>query len=196
MIQPNSVAFTSYSGPAIRGYYPASDKTTLTGCIPGTYKTQFYGLACKSCMLGRECADSAISDVHTRLCKEGYICDQLGAITDQGVTATNTTAATCNAGKFCSGNLIHDMDCPDGFFSNVTTLAICTTCPAGYFCNKDITDPKVPEACIPNSVCDLGMKRQPICPAGRYVTYSDPLTKLIPSSCNVCPETYFCRAGI
>lgn len=40
------------------------------------------------------------------------------------------------------------------------------------------------------------MKRQPICPSGRYVVYSDPLTKLIPSSCNVCPETYFCRAGI
>ena len=72
-------------------------------------------------------------------CAAGYYC--LGGNAQQNPLLENDAAGDligdiCPIGKYCSYNLIHQMDCPDGFFSSVTGLARCSTCPMGKFCNE------------------------------------------------------------
>jgi hypothetical protein len=37
----------------------------------------------------------------------------------------------CPVGKYCGYNLIQQMVCPDGFYSDVTGLSMCKSCPVG-----------------------------------------------------------------
>ena len=99
--------------------------------------------------------------------------------------------ALCSSGKYCSGSLIHEMDCPDGFYSSTTGLAICTTCPVGSYCNAVVS--VNPITCITGSTCEFGLKRQPLCPSG---TYKFTNTTTAVEECLECPETYYCRAGV
>ena len=153
LIQANSVAFSTYSGPVIRGYI-AKDDGTLNACLKTTYQPTFYGQSCETCMQGRYCPDSGMDDAKNNLCKAGYLCKT-------GLSVPTPVALSqgdvCTLGKFCSGNLIHEMDCPDGFYSDKAGLAICTTCPVGKFCNA--VDSKTPVACIAGSTCEFGLKR-------------------------------------
>ena len=142
-------------------------------------------------MQGRYCPDSAMSDARNNLCKAGYLC-KTGLETPTPVALSN--GYKCTTGKYCSGALIHEMDCPDGFYSNVDGLAICTTCPVGSFCNA--VDSKTPVACIPGSSCDFGLKRQPLCPSGTYrLTTNSTQSPPNFDECITCGETYYCRAG-
>ena len=156
------MAFSAYSGPVIRGYI-ADVSGVLTACEVGEFQPSFYGTECKACMKGRYCPNEGMTNIASFLCKEGYWCDE-------GITVSTPSGLSngdeCSVGKFCSGGLIHEQDCQDGFYSDVVGLSICTTCPAGYFCDSAVS--VEPTACIKNSECDLGIKRQPICPPGMY----------------------------
>jgi len=122
------------------------------------------------------------------MCKEGYLCGEgLKIATPVGLT----NGDKCVKGKYCSGGLIHDMVCPDGFYSNEVGLAVCTTCPSGNYCDASIKADPIP--CIKNSNCDLGVKRQPICPGGMYKMNA---TSSTPEVCSECPSTKYCRAGL
>ena len=124
------------------------------------------------------------------MCKAGYTCGE-------GLTINNPVGLpngdVCKKGKFCPGALIHEMECPDGFYSDKAGLAVCTTCPSGHYC--DNIEKLEPIKCITNSTCDLGVKRQPICPAGMWkANFTDALgTREV---CSECPETMYCRAGV
>mmetsp|Transcript_12592 Transcript_12592/g.16189 ORF Transcript_12592/g.16189 Transcript_12592/m.16189 type:complete len:110 (+) Transcript_12592:1372-1701(+) len=108
-----------------------------------------------------------MDDVQTNLCKAGYLCGK-GLSTPTPENLTN--GKKCSSGKYCPGNLIHEMDCPDGFYSNRVGLALCTTCPVGSFCNAAVS--ALPITCIEGSTCEFGLKRQPLCPSGTY-KYAD-----------------------
>jgi hypothetical protein len=136
-------------------------------------------------------------DLQSNLCNAGYLCDVgLSVSIPDGVTNALLTVIgrKCAIGKQCPGQLIHEMDCSDGFHSDTTGLAICTTCPVGHYCDMSVQ--ATPIACITNSECDLGIKRQPLCPTGMYkYTYKD-AAGADAYICSNCPETYYCRAGI
>jgi hypothetical protein len=136
-------------------------------------------------MKGRYCPNLAMDDIANYLCKEGYVCGE-------GLSVNSPTGLTngdvCSKGKYCPGALIHEMPCPDGFYSNQKGLAICTTCPVGSYCDAAISTE--PIACITNSTCDLGEKRQPICPPGMWKSKTG-TTEV----CTECPDTMYCRAG-
>ena len=84
------------------------------------------------------------------------------------------------------------MNCQDGFYSDQTGLAVCTTCPEGQYCDQ--VESQEPIDCIEGSDCDLGSKRQPNCPAGTYqTTYRSAGVDI--EACLGCPETFYCRAG-
>lgn len=114
-------------------------------------------------MKGRYCPNLAMTDIQNYLCKEGYVC---GAGISVASPVALPTGDVCSKGKYCPGALIHEMECPDGFYSDKTGLPICTTCPVGFYC--DATVQLEPIQCITNSTCDLGEKRQPICPPGMW----------------------------
>lgn len=87
-------------------------------------------------MDGRYCPNTAMDDIQNFPCKAGHLCKK-------GLTINNpenlTNGDKCSSGKYCPGNLIHEMDCPDGFYSNTKGLAICTTCPVGSYCNAVVS---------------------------------------------------------
>ena len=120
-------------------------------------------MECRKCMTGRYCPNKAMNDIQNYLCNSGYKCGA-GLTTATPIGLAN--GDVCSKGKYCSGALIHEMDCPDGFYSDKTGLSICQTCPVGKFCDSAVS--VEPISCITNSTCDLGVKRQPICPAGMY----------------------------
>lgn len=101
-----------------------------------------------------------MDDLSAFLCKEGHICFE-GLTVGNPVGVTNGAGViigdTCPLGYYCSGALIHKLECADGFYSDATGLAICTTCPVGFYCDN-VADTK-PTACIKDSDCDLGVKR-------------------------------------
>ena len=156
------MAFSAYSGPVLRGY-TAKDDGSLVPCQLGEFQPTFYGKECTKCMKGRYCPNLAMTDVDDYLCKEGHLCGEGLSI---AAPAGLTNGDICSKGKYCPGALIHEMPCPDGFYSNVAGLAICTTCPVGSYCDSAIQIE--PIKCITNSTCDLGEKRQPICPPGMF----------------------------
>lgn len=87
-------------------------------------------------MKGRYCPNTGMTNINNYLCKQGYWCEEgLSVSTPTAIYDTATGLVligdVCSEGKFCSGNLIHQQDCPDGFYSDTTGLAICTTCPEG-----------------------------------------------------------------
>ena len=148
-------------------------------------------------MKGRYCPERAVDDIQTLLCDPGHECRLANIVADPTETDTDANALSdgvyrgklCTSGYYCSGPLIHKQLCPDGFISQAEGLSICTACPVGYYCNKDNT---TPQTCIENSECDLSTGFQPICPTGMY-KYADAAGT---ESCQVCPETFYCRAGI
>lgn len=134
-----------------------------------------------------------MTEISSFLCDSGYWCLEGLTVADPVNVIDPTDGVTvigdiCSQGKFCSGNLIHEQDCADGFYSDTTGLAVCTTCPVGFYCDNMIDT--APIECIPNSECDLGSKRQPICPAGMF---EEGTTS---KKCSTCSQTYYCRAGI
>ena len=138
-------------------------------------------------MKGRYCPDTAMDDLDGFLCDAGFECP-----TDQN--ESNPSDYECDGGYFCGAGLIHKMRCPDGFFadSGETGLEICDTCPEGFYCdNSDVTELD-PVECIPDSGCDLGEKRQPICEPGWYEFTNSNGFK----SCEYCPDGTFCLAGV
>ena len=143
LIQPNSAAFQSYSGPVIRGYIidPAT-AGALKACVAGEFQPTFYGSTCQPCMKGRYCPDSAMHDLQSYLCSAGYLCDTGLQVTNpDGVTDVSGTVIgrKCASGKQCPGQLIHEMDCSDGFYSDTTGLSICNTCTVGHYCDMAVS---------------------------------------------------------
>lgn len=60
------------------------------------------------------------------------------------------------------------MECADGYISEVEGLAMCVSCPTGYYC--DISQNNVaPVQCISQSICNSAEKRQPICQIGTFM---------------------------
>ena len=136
LIEPNSVLFNTYSGPVVRGYKVDPDTVNAPGVLkpcgkdqvtgdgdePGTYQPTFFGNECKKCMKGRYCDELALDDVQSKLCDAGHFCDE-GNIrsnpdgTDVDENGDPIVGRVCDSGKYCSGPLIHEQDCPDGFIS-------------------------------------------------------------------------------
>lgn len=143
LIEAGSVAFQSYSGPIIRGYIlDDANAGELKACAIGEYQPSFFGTSCIECMKGRYCDEEALDDVQPKLCDSGYYCrlgNTMANPTDELDLASDGTykGKSCSSGSYCSGALIHEQDCPDGFISEEEGLSICEACPVGYFCNKD-----------------------------------------------------------
>ena len=114
LIQPGSVAFNTYSGPVIRGYIAADNSGALTESPISQWQPTFYGTAFVDCMAGRYCPETAMDDLSAYSCRSGYYCLGGNAV-DTPTNELDGSGAVigdvCSAGKYCSGVLIHEMDC-------------------------------------------------------------------------------------
>ena len=128
----------TYNGPALQGY-TAQAAGLAEPCPVGTFASGIYNSDCITCYPGFYCPEEAMVSIAGQRCAAGYYC--LGGNAQQNPLLENDAAGAligdiCPIGKYCSYNLIHQMDCPDGFFSSVTGLARCNTCPMGKFCDE------------------------------------------------------------
>eukprot|EP01029_Cantina_marsupialis_P004433 TRINITY_DN14448_c0_g2_i1.p1 TRINITY_DN14448_c0_g2~~TRINITY_DN14448_c0_g2_i1.p1 ORF type:complete len:1632 (+),score=579.25 TRINITY_DN14448_c0_g2_i1:1-4896(+) len=175
---------------------------------------------CTPCTAGSYCASTGLSAVEGP-CTAGYFC-LLGAQNSQPVENfvhgysgdtvvppdVDNSGDICPKGHYCPIGTAHPIQCPVGTYSNNLgnkALADCTNCDAGYKCPELATlTPSV--LCPVGYYCDGGESDfTAICPAGSYceegsdqptpcaaTTYQDMTGK---SSCEQCPERYFCGEG-
>lgn len=152
----------------------------------------FYATTCLTCYSGKYCPENRMDSINDFLCKEGFYCKEGNIIPNPVAVvdgSSNIIGDECAVGKHCPYQLIHEFDCPDGFVSKEKGLAVCDSCPLGFFCDNKVTD--VEEECIRGSTCRAGEKRQPICPIGQYL-FEDQTV----SYCANCTATNYCRANI
>ena len=103
-------------------------------------------------MGGKYCSEIG-AELPTDDCTEGYYCE-LGmdraeptggnATTDVSGTCVLTGGQTgigdiCPQGHYCPTGTTTPILCAAGSYSNVTGLALCVECPAGYYCLEGIT---------------------------------------------------------
>ena len=171
-IVPGSSDFSSYNGPVLEGHIAQAGASTQAACDVGTFNPSFYQTSCLDCYQGHYCPETGMSDIGDYLCKEGYLCHGGATVSTPNPEVDSGTGFTrgeiCPTGYHCPYYLGHKLECPDGFISEVDGLAFCETCPSGYYCDNQVSTARI--ACITDSFCDLGMKRQPNCPIGMYLT--------------------------
>lgn len=97
----------------------------------------------------------------------------------------------CAQGHYCTLGL--EYDCLDGYYAPVEGLALCYSCPPGFYCNAaggTIT----PLECTTGNYCpkETGTPKQ--CPDGTY-TQSYQLGLESKDQCSSCPSGYFCNDG-
>lgn len=179
-----SNAFQNYNGPVLGGYISLADGIA-EACPAGTFQPSYYSQDCIDCYAGYYCPKDGMSEIYDYRCSAGYFC--LGSATEKQPT-DGVTGDICPVNKECGYQIIHQMDCKDGFISLEEGLTQCETCPVGYYCDIQ-EDTTSPIECITQSSCTGGEKRQPICPTGTFFNAGD-------EYCQKCKAGHYCRAGI
>lgn len=187
------------TGPCPAGYY-CPNKTgvaTTYPCPAGKYRGEVGGISLQSC------AD----------CPPGYTCENPGT----------ATPAVCPRGKFCPGQTITPMNCPEGTFGNSTGLRHgeeCSSCSPGYYCetaglttptgicnqgfvcrvgsnsSSPLGDPandKDNSKCPKGGYCPTGSSIAQACPKGTYLNFTGAVNK---SQCMACTPGMYCAVGM
>jgi hypothetical protein len=110
-------------------------------------------------------------------CNDGYVCLEGLDVSnpEAGTTGKDPANALLNIGYkcpldyHCPGNLIHKIECNDGFVAEGVGKAICDSCPEDYYCDN-LANNKKKVKCIKGSKCSGAYPRQLNCPGGTYAT--------------------------
>ena len=185
---PNIAPGGSYGLCPAGSYCPGGN--TITGCPVGTFNPRIGGEdvnACFPCQPGMYCNDTGLEHP-VGPCDEGFYCLQ-GA---QSPTPPNgATGGPCPQGHYCPVGTVSPIPCDDGFFADVTGLAVCKNCTAGDYCPRLGTIN--PSVCSPGRYCPTGTgELQPKCPEGTFnpANSQDEL-----SDCQLCTGGDVCSAS-
>jgi len=159
-------------------------------CPTKTWQPGTYGAVCLDCYKGRYCPLTQMSSISDYTCSAGYVCDEGNDVADPnnvmdatGLTVIGRKAAV---GYYRPTIVIHEYECPDGFYSEAEGLYVCAPCPTGQYCDN-FANTRTRKDCIPgNTSCRGGNARQLNCPAGMYEGND---------VCNNCTASHYCRAG-
>ena len=195
-------------GPCPVGYYCPNGTVSNTSfaCPPGTYKPSLLGssvTACLACTPGRYCEGQALWET-TGPCAPGYYCPT--RCSDRYCSNKQCIAGimpnepllnggVCPKGYYCRINpsdpslgAVHPVPCDAGSYADVTGLASCKDCPAGYFCGLAQVNPL---PCGSGRYCPLKTPASnvPRCPPGTYNhhQFSHNIT-----DCYLCPPGRYC----
>lgn len=131
-----------------------------------------------------------MSDISDYLCNAGYVCGEGNDVANpDGIfdaTGLVEIGYKSRAGYYRPTTVIHEYECPDGFYSEETGLYICPPCPTGEYCDNFANDRKRKVCISGNTSCRGGNPRQLNCPPGMYEGNS---------MCNNCTASHYCRAG-
>ncbi|CAH1789581.1 unnamed protein product, partial [Owenia fusiformis] len=189
------------------GYYcPEGTGVNWIPCPRGTFSNE-TGLAredqCESCLGGSYC-ETLRATAPKALCSAGYYCEygtDRATPTNGNATLINGTCqvpggetgvgGVCPEGSYCPIGTTTPLPCGAGTYSNVTGLATCYQCPAGYYClDGDVTFMDTP--CPEGHYCLAGTSSpsQYPCPPGTYFNTTGAQTI---DDCIACPGGYYCE---
>ena len=81
--------------------------------------------------------------------------------------------------------------CPLGKYGakdGLTDEAGCTPCPAGSYCDPDIS-PTTPQTCEAGNYCPTGSELETTCEGGQYCNSTNNYQQ------SICPVNHFCESG-
>ena len=194
------------------GKYCPESSSSATSCGTGTYNP-FTGMKastdCISCPPGYACTTTGMTSVSTT-CGAGYWC-YTGASEASPSSTVSEKYGPCPVGYYCIAGSSAPRPCSPGTFNSntvSTSSSACGSCTAGKYC-EGFGNSAVTGDCEAGFYCPAGMKvKRPIdyiCPAGsKCPTGSSTYTQCTAgtyqankgqSSCNACPEGFYCTAG-
>lgn len=98
----------------------------------------------------------------------------------------------CAKGHYCVNGL--EYDCPTGFYSPIEGLALCYSCPPGWYCNESGGTIK-PIECTTGDFCPKETGTPFNCPDGKYTqAYMVGLER--EEQCANCTTGYYCDTGL
>ena len=180
---------TEHGGKCEPGYYCPSGSEEMQPCPGGSY-----------------CATPGLS-LPTGNCTAGYYCTLGASVSNPNDGAKGNK---CSPGYYCPLGSTVRIPCEPGYYldsSGATNKLTCKLCPLGKFCNG--TGLPTPSGdCFSGYYCPGGQSSgSPLnysCPVGHYCLEGDSkprpcqsgLYQNLPkqSSCETCPERYYCNA--
>jgi hypothetical protein len=167
------------------GAYCPVGSASFTPCGPGTFNNRTGATQlsdCKACTPGFTCPNTGTVSP-SRPCDAGFACP--------GGIAVVSASEVCPVGSACPQGSSTPQPCASGTYANVTGLAACTTCPAGFYCVAGAVSPVV---CPAGSVCSTGTQSatQALCPIG---TYSNQTGLTTTSQCTPCDGGSYCATA-
>ena len=131
-------------------------------CSLGTYQDVVGSGVCKSC-------------------PAGYYCD---------VTSGTVSPVQCGVGYACPGGSKTPIACQPGTFQSNSSMPVCATCPASFYCQKLMT--VKPLNCPKSYFCPLGSTIPTPCPIG---TFSNNINLQSVEDCSPCIPGMFCDSN-
>ena len=169
------------------GHYCPGGSVSPQPCPRGTFSPS-PGLEsedmCIDCLAGSYCNDVGLS-VASGLCSAGYYCPG-------GANVPNPAEFVCGVGFHCPEGSSEEQPCPPGHFTNVSGLAACLVCPAGFFC-LPVVEGNVSlafEPCPQGYYCPegTGLDWKP-CPIGSFSNFSGIASE---DECTPCTGGHYC----
>eukprot|EP01012_Entosiphon_sulcatum_P020572 TRINITY_DN2549_c0_g1_i18.p1 TRINITY_DN2549_c0_g1~~TRINITY_DN2549_c0_g1_i18.p1 ORF type:complete len:7257 (+),score=712.60 TRINITY_DN2549_c0_g1_i18:702-21773(+) len=170
-------------------YCPEGARIPLL-CPAGTFSNKIGAAnisSCDPCTGGQYCSDTGLTAPNGP-CTGGWYCPF-------GQIVPKPPLLECPFGYQCPQGSYAPVNCPSGYYQDLTNQASCKLCIAGYYC--DIEDKcnagnfTQPQICPPGHYCPAGtkFKEQYPCPPGRYSNY----TKLASATdCLPCSPGQYC----
>ncbi|CAG5113265.1 Oidioi.mRNA.OKI2018_I69.chr2.g7385.t1.cds [Oikopleura dioica] len=167
--------------PCPKGYYCPENETYKVECPPGTFRNEVGGKElsdCTNCTAGTYCPDSAMENVLTEFCDDGYDCQT-------GAEVPKPSTMVCPIGVYCEG-IGKAALCTNGETTVFTGADKCHTCPKGYDCVSG----SEPVICPIGFYCETGTPAE--CPSG---TVGKIVGLTNQSECSPCPSGKVCPGG-
>ncbi|MGH0168698.1 UNVERIFIED_CONTAM: hypothetical protein FKN15_055273 [Acipenser sinensis] len=155
-------------------------------CPPGTWSNgrgAWDQTSCWLCPPGHYCHGTGLTQP-SALCAPGFYCSG-GAKTSMPVDGVS--GDRCPKGHYCPEGSVLPLSCPDGSYANITGVAECLDCPAGYYCLSGQSVQLCPEGhyCPGGTGLDLLP-----CPPGTYSL--EPGNSQL-EQCQLCPAGMYCE---
>lgn len=177
--------FTTESGTDCdQGYISTDSSTNCTICTAGFF--------CPSTKYSQrsECPEGQYSIAgwtECKKCQAGYQCPMAS-------TTSTPPGDVCNKGGYCPDGLKFVACAPGKYnpFNGTSSIAACTDCPAGYYCDQQGMEDFLAYPCPTGAFCLAGTVTPRNCPGG---TYNDQTNATRLSDCLPCPAGYYCPQG-
>ena len=157
-----------------------------------TGNVTFNGVAyhCSLCKAGYACDGIGLSNV-TSVCSGGYWC-AIGAPSNHPVCSDASCTpmyGICPLGHYCPLETSTPMLCATGTFMNHTGASVCSSCPAGYYCDSSYSTSTY-RSCPQGYYCPQGTGANWLqCPVG---TFGGRLNLQSSLDCSICTAGSYC----